>query len=309
MTTKQFFLEFKRLTNLFPKPPLYAESIENCMYINKVYNSKNVNHSFDCASCTDSLYIYDSYLCDGSIDCDYAIESQLCYESVDPIDSFNGIFLEYCRNVRDASYAYNCINCHDIFGCANLKNKSFCILNRQLTEDDYRKTIGQYKSLPPEKVLILLEELKSYYPLTQTHQVNDENTFFSNYSFYNKNSYLCFDAAYNKESAYLYDSAYDEFCYDMIYSYHSEHCYQLVDCDKMFNCNFCVFTNYATDSMYLFNCYNVKDCFGCVGIQNKQYCLLNRQLTKQVYTNIQDHLLKQMKREKPDWGEILGQLA
>ena len=37
----------------------------------------------------------------------------------------------------DIQYSYNCFDCNNIFGCVNLKNKSYCILNKQYTKEEY----------------------------------------------------------------------------------------------------------------------------------------------------------------------------
>ena len=42
-----------------------------------------------------------------------------------------------CARMQDSSFCYACADCKNIFGCTHLKNKSFCILNRQLTEEEY----------------------------------------------------------------------------------------------------------------------------------------------------------------------------
>lgn len=56
-------------------------------------------------------------------------------------------------------------------------------------------------------------------------------------------------------------------------------------------------------STYIPNCYNVKyssslnnchDCFGCIGLRNKQYCILNKQYTKEQYEELIPKIIKHM---------------
>src|SRR3989344_316463 len=218
MTAQGFLVELQRLIFSLPRPPAQIYKSENCSFGDYISNSKNLFYCFDCASCSDAFYLYDSYMCANCGDCDYAIESELCYESVDAVKTFNCDYLEYCYNIRDSAFSYDCSNCHDIFGCVNLKNKSFCVFNRQLTEEEYREKIQKFKKLPSEQVLKMVEELKKRFPLTQTHGADNENTTYGNYIHFDKNCYLCFDAAHDENCGYLYDSFYNKNCYDATYS-------------------------------------------------------------------------------------------
>lgn len=305
MKPQRFFEEFASLIKKFPHVPPAIFNSENCDYGNNVYYSKDLFFAFDDANCTDSYYIYDSYMCPSCVDADYCSESELCYEGVDAFKCFNCTYVEYCGNMRDSDYVYDCMNCHDVFGCTNLVNKSFCIFNRQLTEEEYKEKIGAYKRLPAEKVLAMLKEVKMRYPLTQTYEAHNDNSSYGNYSHYNKNCYLSFDAAHNENCSYLYDSFHNKACFDMTYgSQNNQLSYEIVDSGNLFNCAYALYSNASNDSMYIVNCNNVKDCIGCYGLANKQYCILNRQLTQEEYLKEKTVLLSGFKQEKSGWSNI-----
>lgn len=306
MTANSFFRELKRLILSQPKPHLYIWKAENCELSNHVYFSKDLLNCFDCSNCNQSIYLYDSYLCANCFDCDYAVESQLCYESSDPYKCFNCEYLQDCAKMRDSSYSYACVNCHDVFGCVHLKNKSFCIFNRQLTEEEYRQQIKKFKTWLPEKVLKIVEELKKRFPWTQTNAIGNENTTYGNFIWYNKNCYLCFDASYNENCGYLYDSHYNKNCYDTTYSgKDNQLCYESVDNDTLFNCDFMVYSDHSRDSAYCFNCDGLRKCLGCVGLEQKQYCILNRQLTKEEYEEKSQQILLELKKANLGWNDLI----
>lgn len=305
MKLSTFYSELQRLLQKYPNVPSIIVNSENCEYGDKIYFSKNLAFAFDNANCTEGIYIYDSYLSPNCVDCDYCVESELCYESVDAYRCFNGAYLENCGRSRDISYSYNCINCHDVFGCVNLQNKSFCIFNRQLTESEYKQKVEEYKKWPPEKVIAAVEELKKLYPLTQTNKVYSENSEYGNWVAFSKNCYLCFDAGHNENSCYLYDSFYNKVCFDTTYaSQNNQLSYEIVDGGNLFNCNYAIFSNNCHDSSYIFNCSNIKDCLGCVSLSNKQYCVLNRQLTKEQYLSIKEEIFAQLRQEKTGWNNL-----
>ena len=303
MTAESFIKELKLLIDSKPNPPVRISNSEDSQG-DYIYHSKNLLNCFDCANCTNSLYLYDSYMCANSVDCDYAVESELCYESVDPFKCFNCEYLENCSQMTDSSYSYACTNCHDVFGSVNLKNKSFCIFNRQLTEAKYKERAKQFKSLPSEKVLKMLDQLKELYPWTQTNEENNENSAYGNYIYHNKNCYLCFDASHNENCGYLYDSFYNTACYDLTYSSHTELSCEAVDSDKLFNCNFAVYSSSCLDSSYIFNCFDVKNSLGCVGLSHKQYCILNRQLSKEEYEKTSRLILNDIKSKNLGWSNL-----
>ena len=306
MVADTFFKELQRIILSHPRLPLAVSSCENVEFCNEVYNSKNLVYCFDTYDTADSVYLFDSLQCANCQDCDYATECELVYESVDPVKCFNSQYLEYCGNVRDSAYCYNCGNSNNLFGCVGLSNKSFCIFNRQLTEEEYKEQLQKYQALPTEQILAMLAELKNKFPLTQTVGFDNENTTFGNYIHFNKNCYLCFDAAYDEDCAYLYDSYKDRTSFDLTYvAIGTELTYEAVDSVTLYNCNFVRHTANCQDSSYLFNCANVKNSLGCVGLKNKEYCILNRQFTKEEYEKLSKEILTQLKEANLGWSNLV----
>lgn len=305
MTVDVFYQELQKLIISKPKPPSIILFSEHCEYGNNLYYSKNAFYCFDSAQLTDCMYIYDSYMVHNSIDCDYTVESELCYESVDAFKCFNCDYLEYCDHMTNASFSYNCSGCTDIFGCVNLTNKSFCIFNRQLTENEYHEKVKFFKTLSPEKILTTVEKLKKLYPKTQTIGGHNENTTYGNYLHYNKNCYLCFDAAHDENCAYVYDTFYSKTTLDGTYSGRNvEVSYQIVSSADIFNCDYTVWSKKCLDSAYLFGCYNVKNSLGCVDLTNKQYCILNRQFSKEEYERISAPIIAELSQKNLGWNNL-----
>lgn len=305
MTAKTFFSELEKLVLIEPKPQAHILFSENCEQGEHIYYSKNLIYCFDCLKCSDSIYLYDSVMSNNCIDCDYTNESELCYESVGARKCFNSEYLENCRNLRDSSFCYGCIDCNDLIGCSNLKNKSYCIFNRQLSEEEYKKYKEKLKNVDPEKILEELEKLKLVHPLTQTYETNSENCPYGNYVNYSKDCYMTFDSSHNEKSGYLYDTNKHKTSFDVTYSSENEVCYEIVDSGQSFNSNYIVYSAHCQDSSYLINCYSLKNCLGCVGLAHQQYCILNRQFTKEEYERISSQILSELKRENLGWAQLV----
>ena len=60
----------------------------------------------------------------------------------------------------------------------------------------------------------------------------------------------------------------------------------------------------VSDSLFCFQCNDVKDCFGCVGLRKAQYCVFNKQYTKERYENIVSAILETMQSQNA-WGSFL----
>ena len=54
-------------------------------------------------------------------------------------------------------------------------------------------------------------------------------------------------------------------------------------------------------SMYC--CQNVSNLFGCVGLRNKEYCILNKQYTKEEYEKLVAKIIQQMQKTG-EWGQF-----
>jgi hypothetical protein len=46
--------------------------------------------------------------------------------------------------------------------------------------------------------------------------------------------------------------------------------------------------------LYSYNCHGCNDCFGCIGLRNKQYCILNKQYSKEEYEELTPRIIDQM---------------
>lgn len=305
MTANGFFQELQKLLDSQPKPETLVLNSENCFYGDHVFNSKNLTYCFDTSASSDSTYIFDCHLVARGQDCDYAVESESCYECVDLYKCYNCYYGENLYNTHDAMYCYDLSNCHDMFGCVSLKNKSYCIFNRQFTKEEYEKEVLKYKALPAEKALAMLEELKLRYPITQSITARNVNSPYGNYVYDSKNCYMCFDVGRSEDSSYLYDCGDAKKSMDMSYTYQgTSNSYQIVDSITIYNGNFVLNSENCQDSSYLFNCKGVKNSLGCVGLQYKEYCILNRQFSKEEYEQLASEIKKVLAASDYNWSKI-----
>ncbi|MDD5769459.1 MAG: hypothetical protein PHE25_00680, partial [Candidatus Gracilibacteria bacterium] len=108
---------------------------------NYLINCKNLDHCFDDNNQEDSKYCHNLK---GGKDCydmnRWGRYSELCYESsAIGENTKNVIFSEACwGNINNLLYcSFCCNNSSNLFGCIGLRNKSYCILNKQYTKEEY----------------------------------------------------------------------------------------------------------------------------------------------------------------------------
>lgn len=63
----------------------------------------------------------------------------------------------------------------------------------------------------------------------------------------------------------------------------SELVYEIIGGDHLYNVQFAQDCTQARDSMFLYDCQNVHDCFGCTNLRNKSFCFFNEQLDERTY--------------------------
>src|SRR3989344_9607765 len=166
-----------------------------------------------------------------------------------------------------------------------------------------KKYIKKYKEAPPEKIFAILNELIKKYPKTQSAGEHNVNSPYGNYLYQCKNCYMCFDSANNENCFYGYDTNFCKSCIDTTYAGQNvENSYQIVDSQILNNCNYVVESNNCQDSWYLFNSKGLKNCFGCAGLQYKQYCILNRQFTQEQYQTITKQLIEELSKSSLNWS-------
>jgi hypothetical protein len=93
-------------------------------------------------------------------------------------------------------------------------------------------------------------------------------------------------------------------CYDCSFQgWNAEKLYQICHGFGGMNVQFGARNLYNQDALYNEECHNSKDIFGCEGLRNKQYCILNTQYSKEEYNALKGKIIAHMKTTG-EWGEF-----
>lgn len=120
-------------------------------------------------------------------------------------------------------------------------------------------------------------------PALQTQYSTMINSDYCNGASNLRNCYLCFKFDRSEDCAYINSASYLKDCLDVSWSNYNELCYESVNLEHCYqtffsqDCSDCHNVWYSRD---LVGCTN---CYGCINLRKKNYCIFNVQYTKEEY--------------------------
>ncbi|MBI4239516.1 hypothetical protein HY620_00820 [Candidatus Uhrbacteria bacterium] len=308
--SRPFFEQWYELEKSVPHQARFVieGNIVNSDFINYCSNVKNCYLTFDSDYNDNCYYSYTLQNDKDVVDCLKVRESELCYEC---IDCFKCYKCRYCQNVQNSNecvFGYNLSNCTNCFGCVNMKNAQYCWFNEQLSKEDYEKKLSQSNLTSRKSIQAWgskFEEHKKNFPKQYMHGVNNIDCT-GDYLMNSKSAIECYDG-FRVE-----DSKYCEALFLPI-----KDCYECFECgedsSRMYYSAVCGFQSYnlrfcwgvmegCSDCDYSLNCRSIKNCFGCSNLRSSQYCILNKQYSKEEYERLHAQLIEHMKATG-EWGE------
>lgn len=301
---KSFFEQFKELIQKVPRMNLSNSNNENCSYVNYTNYSKDsyliygVHSSEKCSYCWRAHHSLECY------DCSQITESQYCYECFNCHKGYELLYSQDCQNCSQSEYLYNCIGCQKCYLCCNLNNKQYYILNKKYSPEEYKKKINELKQMSRQKLENLFTEHKKKLPHKAVNHINCEKCTGD----YIVNSKNCKNAYFSNEcedclNVFITEKAKD--CMDCdITGWPAELCYEgMSTCVKSHKAFFSSVCWSCNDVQYCDSCFNSHDLFGCIGLKHNQYCILNKQYSKEEYAEILPKIIKHMK-STDEYGEF-----
>ncbi|MEK7672901.1 MAG: hypothetical protein AAB373_03380 [Patescibacteria group bacterium] len=269
-----------------------SDNSERCLY------GKGVNRCFDCLDC------YKTYECEA------------CYECMNCYNCKFAVYLWDSQNSSESSFCSNLIGCSNCFFCTNLQNKKYCFLNKEYSPEEWKKLVDDiFKNFSLEQILDKFITFREQQPHKFMEERNTENCI-GNYLMNCRDCEACFDCEYLEKSKYCFDLkkgdgvSYEN--YDLsAFGMGVNNCYQGVSFG--YNNNHVLF---GVDVWNSFDVYysilcvnNCKNCFGCVGLKKAEYCILNKQFSKEEYEELVPKIIEHMRKDgaRPggqEWGEF-----
>lgn len=247
----------------------WSRDTQTSMYWNNIWTWKWM---FDCESVNNAEHVYECINCDGLTNCFYLQNSMQCVE---------------------CTYGFDLHGCSDCVGCVGLRNAKYCILNQQYTEQEYNEYLKGY----------ILTDLKDQFDILLNTSTRSQNyNLRTSWSYGNhlvdcKNMIFCDDVFEGIDSRYYFAGDRPRYSYDIVQSGENELCYEWVTPDNSFKCCFTIRCRKSTRVYYSDNCHSCSDCFLCSWLRNAQYCIFNKQYTKEEYELLVPQIIEQMQEE------------
>ncbi len=140
----EFLEKYKQLRLEIPVKYFWDKNSENCTG-NYIVNSKNASHCYNVWNVEDGRYLLDCMEMKDSMDNTRIANGECLYEAQAAIDLTFSKFCNLCYQSSNLEYCDNCQSSHDSFGCMSLKGNKFCILNKQYSENEYKKMLVKIK--------------------------------------------------------------------------------------------------------------------------------------------------------------------
>ncbi len=103
-----------------------------------IENSQRMYLGFNCHENKDTAYMQDAWDSEDCRDCTEIITAQLVYEAQGVEAPHRSMVVRSCfSTITDSCYCDMCFGVENCFGCFGLKQKSYCIFNKQYSKEDY----------------------------------------------------------------------------------------------------------------------------------------------------------------------------
>ncbi|MEK7672365.1 MAG: hypothetical protein AAB373_00630 [Patescibacteria group bacterium] len=303
---RSFFEQFQELFTKVPRHTSNAINNENSAYIICAHNNKNCYFVDEVDGSWDCYYGYNVQYCKNLVECLYVRDSEIGYDLIKAENCYSVFYSKNVFNCKNSAFLLNCRNCTNCLFCANLRNQEYCIFNKKVSPEEFKKFWDFAFAGKQENVDIskgkFEEFLKTqFYPASLIINSEDsEGDYLSNCK--NVSDSFCVDNC--RDCRYCSDIHYSKDCYD-VNIYEGDLMYECLHVGpKGYGQFFTQLTWFSTNIYYCLDARSCRDCFGCVGTKRKEFCILNKQYSKDQYESLKAKLIEKIKEDK-EWGEFL----
>lgn len=309
--SRPFFEQIKELFNAVPYTYVFQQSLVNSDYSMGGW-LKNCYLCFDAGYSEDSGYgvtLQRSRQCYDSINFK---SCELCYFGINCTDCFKTHFSRNCVSCNEVWFSQDCVGCNNCFGCTGLRNKSYYIFNEPHDKEAYLKKIDEIRLNTWSGLQRANRQAQAVflkYPVRYQHSAQATGCT-GDYIYQAAELRNCFFAGRSQNCAHSQSIVYGPIRDSMDVTSSGDDIeldYEISCCGISAHKTFFSFDCAPiTNSQYSITCRQVSDVFGCVGLKSKQYCILNKQYTKDEYREMIPRIIQHM-NDMPyvdAWGRV-----
>ncbi len=300
---RPFFEQYHELRQAVPHPALVNYNSVNSEYSNQSQDNKDcymVSATGESEKCMYGNWYQPAYFCG---DCYMLKKCELCYECMNCVRCYSCAYSVDCFDCTSVNFSLDCHGCNNCFGCAGLRNKNYYWFNEPLAKEKYKQRLTEFgwnrkliAEMQGKSRALSLRIPHKHYHGTKVYQSTGD------YIEEMERSRLVFNCHDGKDNAYLQDSWEINNSLDNTEILLVEQSYEIQGCSHTRNSIAIRSTDAISDSCYCDMCHSCTNCFGCISLKSKEYCILNKQYSKEEYLSLKKKIIEYMKKTG-EWGE------
>jgi hypothetical protein len=295
---RSFFDQLKELQEKVPRPHQQGAQNINCDWCDDAWESKNCYLSRSVFNAEDLIYGYRAFKVKDSIDVSHVFDLEKCYDCVYCFNSYELFFSRNSRDCMNSAFLFDCRNCNHCFMSWNLRGKSYCILNVQYTKEEYIEKMKELSLSSYKELESLRAQYKEILRKEVVHRENFSVKTYDSFGSYLNDCKSCTNVFFWEES---------ENCVNCLRGREAKDCIDSTGCWKIelsgnnscctngYKLNYSIWCDGARYCEYCDECLEIDNCFGCVSLRKKKYCILNKQYTKEEYEELKEKIIEDMK--------------
>ncbi len=274
----------------------------NSPYNNMVLDMRNsylmFNSDFD-EDCAYGCEVENSRNC---FDTNLIDQSEMCYESVNLQNCYRAFYSIDCESSSDMWFCRDCSGCTDCFGCTNLRKQSYCIFNEPMgSKEMYQAKLAEFglsshENLEEIKGRVLDFLQKGIYKYMHEKQTDDVSGDYIYNSRNTHHSWIVHEGWNVRYSQYLVaPNVKDSYDYTQFGNNVERHYEVLQAGNGGSDIRFSWFVPNENQQIdYSMQVMTSKNMFGCIGLRKKEYCILNKQYSKEDYETLRAKIITHM---------------
>ncbi len=301
--SRPFFEQLWELSKKVPHQNLLGihNTWINTEFINMAHQMKNCYWTFNSDYDENCIYVEEAEHSKDCVDATMIDNSEFVYGSLNCNKCHKVFYSLNCENSHDIWFSKDLSGCSSCFGCVGLRNKQYCIFNEQFDKTEYEERfkifdLASRKSV--DEVKRKAAELWLGFSNKYIHGFQNTNAS-GDYIYHSKNvkdSYIVTESEDCKYCMWLIVGG-NKDCYDWTqFGENGQRVYDTMGGGKGLNNaigNLWTVEGHAI--FYSTHCFSsCSDVFGCVGVRSKQYCILNKQYSKEEYEKLIPRIIQHM---------------
>lgn len=304
--SRPFFEQFKELQSKVPRINLRNFESVNSEYTNQCERNKDCYLLVASSNCENVLYSNWAQYSKDTLDIYNVLEGEMCYEVINA-QKVNRVFYSmFVENSFDCWFSYDLKGCNNCFLSSNLRNKSYYWRNKPVPKEEYEKRCKEIETGSYKKMKELKDEWQKVKKDAIHKYARVENTIESSGDmlFECKNVHRSFNMSRAEDCRYCQDGLEMKDCIDNTeVAFKFEQSYEAHGSAGVARSR-CINICWESHSLnYCDLCRSSHDLFGCISLKHKEYCILNKQHTKEEYEVLLPRIIEHMKTTG-EWGEF-----